>query len=129
MNDINEEGLQGQGFASGDEETYAMLYSLLDRVPSAAAPVDFSGKMRARFEAMQNRKDRIRSYLTALMIVLASFGLLYGGLSILHSFTAIPFILTLLQYKWVVLFGGVTILLIQFVDEQVVKDRLLRKGY
>ena len=104
-----------------DEE----LVRLLETEPMEGLPYSFASRVRSAVQAKVNRKKDIRFYLMALCALIAGFAAFYGLLSVVNVDAGEAFIAVLLKYKWLLVFGSVVFLGILYVDQRLVKEKLL----
>lgn len=113
---------------SDDAKAYDFLFDILETEPLQGLPYDFSAKVTRKVQAKAKRSSELRYYIIGLIIFGVSVIAIYLLSLSSKSIPAIsPYIITLLQYKWIFILGMLSFLTIQYLDAILVKARVFKR--
>ncbi|MFT3855922.1 MAG: hypothetical protein QM733_24815 [Ilumatobacteraceae bacterium] len=128
LGDHPQERDDSAAFPPEDVEDYKLLFSLLEETPSAEAPAGFADRMVIRVEGIRYRCELLRSIIKSLLAISFVAALGYGILHMLKKLTGSPVFDRILDLKGGIAMAVLMVLLIQFMDEYFVKNKLLQSG-
>jgi hypothetical protein len=83
--------------------------------------------VKARLQAQINRKKDIRFYCAAFILLILGFATFYGLLIFVNSNAGNEFVEILSKFKWVITLGAFLFVGILYLDQKLVKERILNK--
>ena len=106
-----------------DMAAYRFLFESLEKEPAEGLPFDFSKKVARKVQAAVTQKQERRWNIYITLIIVAAFAGISGFMA-LFNYKAISQLVTVIgQYKWVILFILVSILVIQYADQYLIKKK------
>lgn len=104
-----------------DFEAYEDLFQALKEEPSAELSYQFSAKVRMELQAIQEKKNNYKFYISVVLIVLVCLGSTGLVMALIDDKYATNFLTSVFAYKWAIAFGLLCLLLIQHFDQKLVK--------
>jgi Na+/glutamate symporter len=133
MKEMNDDELQqwldgkptiyGNVSPNDDAEAYRNLFEALDKEPEKGLSYNFAVKVARKITAEQKRNNELKLNLIAVAIIMALVALACGLLTLLKT----DIITKLPPYKWVIVFGPIVFIGIQYFDQKLVKSNIFRK--
>lgn len=131
LNDENIQKLLEQGFpgtnatipSSDDKDfkVYQLLFKELRKEPAVRLPRDFSAKIVAQLQGQKNRASERKFYILIAVIALAGFAGAYIMLAVMNYEYAFQLAITLFDHGSIFLFCLFCFLVIQYLDQKLVK--------
>ena len=112
---------------SDDAKAYHFLFDVLDTEPVQGLPYDFSAKVTRKIQAEAKRTSELKYYLIGLAVFIAVAVGIYALSTIKGGTLASPYIIVLIQYKWVFILGIFSLLTIQYLDQVLVKANIFKR--
>jgi hypothetical protein len=106
-------------------EQYQLLIAKLEEEPREGLSYGFASKVKARLQAQINRKRDIRFYCGAFILLLLGFATFYGLLVWVNANAGNEFVGILSKYKWVIILGAFIFVGILYLDQKLVKERII----
>ncbi|SDG17623.1 hypothetical protein [Chitinophaga filiformis] len=130
LQELLEKGLAGQKAGLSPEEAeelevYSMLFEALGNEAAPDLPRDFAVKVTAKLERRKQRMAEARFYLIVVFCCLflggSSFAALmhFGGGAVISNFIS--------RYGTIFILGIILLLLIQYLDQKLVKQTFLKE--
>jgi hypothetical protein len=108
-----------------DQDVERLLIGALEEKPVSTLPANFAAKVRSQLPRTK-RRPKLALYGLCAAGVLGAIAGIYGLLTLIGGDNAGEFAGVLLQYKWIFVFIGATLLLIQYLDQEFVLGRRAR---
>ena len=110
------------GASENDLKAYQLLFDALKKEPPGGLPHDFAAKLARRVQAQKSRAADIKFYLLAVIIPVAVLAGACAVFALLGNKPATEMADAILQYKWPFIFVLSAFLLVQYLDQKLVKD-------
>lgn len=129
MKEMNDEELQrlledkktsSGELLSDDGKTYQILFTALSKEPETGLPYDFAAKVTRKIAVRQKRSNELKYNMIALIVFLSLIVLVCA---ILTSYGSITWS-DAFRYKWIFLLPPVVFIIIQYLDQKLVKKKL-----
>jgi hypothetical protein len=104
-----------------DMAAYQFLFESMEKEPAEGLPYDFSKKVARKVQAQVNSRQERKWSVYITLIIMAAFGGVYGFMALFNYKATSQLTTTMGQYKWVILFALANILVIQYVDQNLIK--------
>lgn len=107
---------------SDDIKAYNALFDLLKAEPEDGLPYDFSAKVIRSVETQTQRKSEFKYNLLAAIIFIVILVSAWFSVNIYNPQLSAA----LLPYKWLLLSAPLIFIIIQYLDQRLIKRKLLR---
>lgn len=107
-----------------DFKTYQLLFDELKKEPATDLPYNFSAMLTAQIQAKKDTIINLQSFLLAALVAFAFIIVFYISLSIVNYNYASSLITILFKYKLIFVFVLISFLIIQYLDQKLVKPKL-----
>ncbi|GAA3926778.1 hypothetical protein GO495_04915 [Chitinophaga oryziterrae] len=108
-------------------EQYQLLIAKLEEEPREGLSYSFASKVKARLQAQINRKRDIRFYCAVFILLILGFAAFYGLLIWVNANAGNEFVGTLSKYKWAIISGAFLFVGILYLDQKLVKEKMLNR--
>lgn len=103
-------------------DAYTFLFQELKKEPLGSLYYGFSAKVVSKIEVKKSFISDIKVYVfAAILFVLSITGTYYLSLYIGHPFN-IQLTHTIWPYKWIIIFISITLVLVQYIDQKLIKN-------
>ena len=106
-----------------DMAAYRFLFENLEKEPSEGLPYDFSKNVTRKVQAAVIRRQERKWSIYITLIIIAAFAGISGFMALFNYKATSQLVTVIGQYKWVILFILVSILVIQYADQYLVKKK------
>ena len=102
-------------------DAYNFLFRELKKEPVGGLSYSFSAKVVAKIEAKKSLRSDVKVYVfAAIFLILSITGTYFLSKYVEHPFNS-RFINMILPYKWILIFVSVILVLIQYLDQILIK--------
>jgi len=110
------------GASENDLATYQLLFDALKKEPPGGLPYNFTAKLTHQLQVRKNRAADIKFYLLAITIPVVLLGGACALFILLGNKAAVQMANDLLRYKWPFIFVLSAFLVVQYLDQKLVKE-------
>ncbi|MEZ2338568.1 hypothetical protein AB6735_23170 [Mucilaginibacter sp. RCC_168] len=103
-------------------ESYQSLFQKLNTEPEQGLPFNFVSKVSRQLQIKLKRRSDIRFNLLALFGIIAGLGMAYGILTLIDLNSGNQFLLAMLRYKWLLIFGSLILVGTLMFEQRVVEE-------
>jgi len=103
-------------------KAYSALFDALGTEPESSLPYDFSARVMQQVKADVKRRNDLKWNILAFIIFAVVLAGLYGLCSVFNP-KSLPALLT---YKWIIVMVPVLFMVIQAIDQKLVKSNIFR---
>lgn len=102
------------------DETYQLLFDILDEEPAVHVPYTFSSKITTEIRKRRNRVNDIKFYFLISVIGVFGLGIAWLSLSMIDKNSAAVLLDMIVAYKWVWLIALSAIFVVQYIDQRII---------
>ncbi len=113
---------------SDDSKAYQFLFDVLDTEPMESLPYNFAAEVTRKVQSETKRTSELRYYIWALVVFVAAIAALFGISGLVKPGANLDYVNGLMRYKWPVVLVIFSFLTIQYLDQVLVKVKMLRDG-
>ncbi|WP_419700049.1 hypothetical protein [Mucilaginibacter sp. NFX135] len=103
-------------------ESYQSLFQKLNTEPEQGLPFNFVSTVSRQLQIKLKRRSDIRFNLLALFGIIAGLGMAYGILTLIDLNSGNQFLLAMLRYKWLLIFGSLILVGTLMFEQRVVEE-------
>lgn len=102
-------------------ESYKSLFQKLNAEPQQGLPFNFASKVTHQLKIKLKKRSDIRFNLFALLGIIAGLGMFYGILTVVNFNSGNNFLITMLKFKWLLVFGSFILLSSLMFEQRIVE--------